>query len=340
MTMTWDQDAWRTWSMNQQQYWQNWAQSVQKGELGKLADASPAQAWAQSIDQYWKSMTPQLGSTATADVAQRLLEMGKLYMGFAEKAYQVPQSGVIGAETVDAWLNTLESGFRGYCQQLEAGKFTAHGVGVGQVAMDSWQRVLKSLGMQAFQHLGAGGFQVPLSENWQEQLQKVLSTPAIGVNRESQERWQNVVALATEYQECADDYLKAFAKQGLSSVAALRVRVATLRDEGKVITSLRELYDLWVEVNEEVYGQFAMTDEYQVVYGDMVNALMALKQGINQELNDWYQSMNLPTHKELNEAFKKQQELRRENRQLRQQLQALTRKVDALIATQTTTPQA
>ena len=340
MTMIWDQDVWRTWSTTQQQYWQHWAQAVQKGELDKLADQSPAKAWAESIDQYWKTLTPQLGSAATVDVVQRLLEMGKLYMSFAENAYQVPQSGVVSAETVDAWLNTLESGFRGYCQQLEAGKFTVHGVGVGQVAMDSWQRVLKSLGMQALQQTGVGGFHMPLSENWQEQLQKVLSAPAIGLNRESQERWQNLAKLATEYQECADDYLKAFAKQGLASVAALRQRVQQVRDEGKVITSLRELYDLWVEINEAVYNEFAMTDEYQVVYGDMVNALMALKQGVNQTLNDWYRSMNLPTHDALNEAFKVQQVLRRENRQLRQQLQALTRKVDALIATQTTASQA
>lgn len=92
-------------------------------------------------------------------------------------------------------------------------------------------------------------------------------------------------AVGNQYQTCADDYLKAFAKQGLSAVATLRERIQQLRDDGKVITSLRELYDLWVEVNEDAYGKFAMTDEYQVVYGDMVNALM-VKQGINHELND------------------------------------------------------
>ncbi|MEN9502942.1 MAG: class poly(R)-hydroxyalkanoic acid synthase subunit PhaE [Pseudomonadota bacterium] len=340
MTMAWNNDTLRDWSDAQQRAWQTWAAAAKTGEFEQLLEASPAKAWADSIQQHWKTLAPQLEANASADAVQRMLEMGKVYMGFAENACKVPHSSVVSAETVDTWLNTLESGFRGCCNQLDAGKFTAHGVGVGQVAMDSWQRVLKSLGMQAFQHLGAGGFQMPLSENWQEQLQKVLATPAVGLNRESQERWQALAQLATEYQTCADDYLKAFAKQGLSAVATLRERIQQLRDDGKVITSLRELYDLWVEVNEDAYGKFAMTDEYQVVYGDMVNALMALKQGINHELNDWYQSMNLPTHKELNEAFKKQQELRRENRQLRQQLQALTRKVDALIAAQVLTSEA
>ncbi len=89
-----------------------------------------------------------------------------------------------------------------------------------------------------------------------------------------------------------------------------------------------------MDVNEQVYAKFAMTDEYQVVYGDLVNALMALKQGINAELDSVYASANLPTRKELNAAFEKQQEMRRDNRALRKQLQELSRKVDAMVAAQ------
>lgn len=74
-----------------------------------------------------------------------------------------------------------------------------------------------------------------------------------------------------------------------------------------------------------MYGKFAMSDEYQVVYGDMVNTMMELRQGINQELDAYYQSVNLPTRKELNAAYEKQQTLRRELRELRQQVQALSR---------------
>ena len=75
-----------------------------------------------------------------------------------------------------------------------------------------------------------------------------------------------------------------------------------------------------------------MTDEYQVVYGDLVNALMELKQGINAELDTVYASANLPSRKELNAAFEKQQIMRRENRALRKQVEELARKVDALLA--------
>ncbi|MDD5394059.1 MAG: class III poly(R)-hydroxyalkanoic acid synthase subunit PhaE [Thiothrix sp.] len=335
MIPAWSDDMMKNWSDAQKRYWDAWSDLAKMGQAG--AQAQPAiPAWTQGLEQWWKAVSPYAVPGASTDAFHRVVDMGKTYMNLAENAFKAQQAGTTGVEAMDAWMDSMESGFVACCNQLEAGKFSAHGFGVGQAALESWQRVLKGMGMQAFQQVGAGGFHMPMSENWQEQLSKVLGTPAVGYNRESQERLQELALLGANYQEATDDYLKAFAKQGLKSVGALRERVKTLRNEGKTINTLRELYDLWVDVNEDVYGKFAMTDEYQVVYGDMVNSLMALKKGINAELDTVYESANLPTRKDLNMAFQKQQEARRENRALRQQLQELSRKVDALTAAQAT----
>lgn len=333
----WSEDMMKNWSDAQQRYWNAWSDLSTMGKVGAQPSFGTP-AWTQGLEQWWKAVSPHTTPGASTDAFQRMVEMGKVYMNLAENAYTVQQSGKSGAESMNAWMDAMENGFRQCCTQLDMSKFGAHGFGVGQAAMDSWQRVLNSMGMQAFQSMGAGGFQMPTSENWSEQLSKLLATPAVGYNRESQERLQVLAQKGANYQEAMDDYLKAFAKQGIESVQALRERVATLREEGKNISSLRELYDLWVEVNEEVYAKFAMTDEYQVVYGDLVNALMVLKKGINTELDSVYASANLPTRTELNAAFEKQQETRRENRALRKQLQELSRKVDALVAAQASEP--
>ena len=346
----WSEDMMKNWSDAQQRYWNAWSDLSTMGKAGvQPGFGAPnfggvqgfgAPAWTQGLDQWWKAVSPHTAPGASTDAFQRMVEMGKVYMNLAENAYTVQQSGKSGTDSMNAWMDAMENGFRQCCTQLDMGKFSAHGFGVGQAAMDSWQRVLNSMGMQAFQSMGAGGFQMPTSENWSEQLSKLLATPAVGYKRESQERLQVLAQKAANYQEAMDDYLKAFAKQGIESVQALRERVASLREEGKSINSLRELYDLWVDVNEQVYAKFAMTDEYQVVYGDLVNSLMVLKQGINAELDSVYASANLPTRTELNAAFEKQQETRRENRALRKQLQELSRKVDALVAAQAPAPAA
>lgn len=339
MIPAWSDDMMKNWSDAQKRYWDAWADLSKMGQPGMAAQpAMPA--WTQGLDQWWKAVGQYATPGASTDAFQRMVDMGKTYMNLAENAYKVQQAGSTGTEAMEAWMNAMESGFQACCTQLDAGKFTAHGFGIGQAALDSWQRVLKSMGMEAFQQVGAGGFHMPMSQNWQEQLDKVLSTPAVGFHRESQERLQELAQLGANYQEAMDDYLKAFAKQGLESVNALRERVGKMREDGKKITTLRELYDVWVDVNEDVYGKFAMTDEYQVVYGDMVNALMALRQGINAEMDGMYASANLPTRKELNAAFQKQQESRREVRALRHQVQELSRKLDALAAAAAPAPAA
>lgn len=329
VTTAWSEEMMKNWSDAQKRYWDAWSELAKMGKPSLMGQSEPP-AWAQGLEQWWKAVSPYATPGASTDAFQRMVDMGKTYMGLAENAFSVQKPGISGTDAMNAWMDAMESGFRNCCAQLDAGKFTAHGFGVGKAAMDSWQKVLQSMGMQAFQQVGAGGFHMPTSEHWQEQLNKVLSTPAVGFNRESQERLQELMQLAANYQESMDDYLKAFAKQGIESVGALRDRVGKLREDGKKISSLRELYDLWVDVNEEVYGKFAMTDEYQVVYGDMVNALMALRQGINAEMDSIYESANLPTRKDLNAALKKQQEIHRENRVLRKQMQELSRKVDAM----------
>ena len=337
MTPAWSEEMMKNWSDSQKRYWDAWAELAKMGKSGEVVHEAPA--WTEGLEQWWKAVSQHSAPGAATDAFQRVVEMGKTYLNLAENAYKVRQAGVTGVEAMEAWMNAMESGFQSCYTQLDAGKFSANGFGAGQAALDSWQRVMKSVGMDAFQQVGAGGFQMPLSQNWQEQFSKMLATPSLGLKRESQERLQELARLAANYQEAMDEYLKAFAKQGLASVAALRVRVANMQADGKVIRTVRDLYDLWVDVNESVYGEFAMTDEYQVVYGDMVNALMALKQGINTELDAYYQSINLPTRKELNAAFQKQQEARREVRELRQQVQALTRQVKALSAAVGNNPQ-
>lgn len=79
-------------------------QQPKTGEFEQLLEASPAKAWADSIQQHWKTLAPQLEANASADAVQRMLEMGKVYMGFAENACKVPHSSVVSAETVDTWL--------------------------------------------------------------------------------------------------------------------------------------------------------------------------------------------------------------------------------------------
>jgi regulator of replication initiation timing len=84
--------------------------------------------------------------------------------------------------------------------------------------------------------------------------------------------------------------------------------------------SLRQLYDLWVEVSEEHYAEFAMSEEYQALYGDMVNRLMVMKKHYHEMTDDLLRSLNLPNTREVDTMQHRLQQLRRENIELRREI--------------------
>jgi hypothetical protein len=72
-----------------------------------------------------------------------------------------------------------------------------------------------------------------------------------------------------------------------------------------------------VDVCEEVYARFAMSEDYTRLYGEVVNALMAFKKQANLIVDDTVEAFNLPTRKEVDSLHKRMHDLRRENNHLR-----------------------
>ncbi|MFZ4791390.1 MAG: poly(R)-hydroxyalkanoic acid synthase subunit PhaE [Candidatus Competibacteraceae bacterium] len=76
------------------------------------------------------------------------------------------------------------------------------------------------------------------------------------------------------YQQTQNQYfglLQQAAEQALNLMEQ-RLRERAAADEN--ITSLRELYDLWVECNEETYGRMLHSAEYSELSGRLLNALL------------------------------------------------------------------
>ena len=96
----------------------------------------------------------------------------------------------------------------------------------------------------------------------------------------------------------------------------------------KAITTVRELYDLWVECSEEVYAKNVLTDEYAEMHGEMVNALMALKHQGAQMMDDLAGALNMPTRQEMDTIHLRFQTSRRNNQTLRKEVATLKARQD------------
>jgi class III poly(R)-hydroxyalkanoic acid synthase PhaE subunit len=191
--------------------------------------------------------------------------------------------------------------------------------------LDTWQRTVSSFSpfpgdfLKAVHPEGADA----MAGDMREHLDRFLSMPGVGYSRESQEQYQQLARLMLDYQKAMQDYAIALSKVGVKSTDRFQEKLAETTASGEPVSSLRAFYDLWVDACEQVYGDFAMTDEYSEMYGEMVNALMAVKHHGSLLVDEMLESMNMPTHREINTLHRRLHEMRRDYRALRSEVERL-----------------
>ena len=344
-----DSDWQGDWLKNQQHFWQSWANMVgQSGSNPTTIGSNPfspnmgsnpffpnmgsnpfSPDWSQTLDQWWRLVSPQ-ASDPVSEMFQRIIETGKSFNKLAEQGYSLGQTEG-QKDPIQSWLDNMQKGFEDWSKQISTHKFSLFDnkgssipewMGLNKGALDIWDAVANSIGL-------GGVPDIPGLDKGKVELSRLLKSPALGQWREHQQQLQNISQLLIEFQEADQVYKLAFAQMGIRSIEALRQRLSNIGSDEDKVSTVREFYDLWVDVNEEIYSEFAMTDEYQVIHGDFVNSLMALRKETNALTEKLYKAVNLPTRSELNTINKRLQEQRRENIQLRNEIKRLASQIDS-----------
>ncbi|MCI0400529.1 MAG: class III poly(R)-hydroxyalkanoic acid synthase subunit PhaE, partial [Gammaproteobacteria bacterium] len=184
--------------------------------------------------------------------------------------------------------------------------------------LDTWRRTASSMSVLP------GDFMQGLKpEGVTRVADRFLSVPGVGYTREWQEQVQEWFRLGGEYQTALQNYMNAFGRVAIDSLEHLKKKIVELAEQGRDLTTLREIYDLWVDSSEGAYAQFVVTDEYAELYGRLVNALMALKHHGRSMVDEGLAAMNMPTRKGFDTMQSRQQDLRRELKTVRAELDDL-----------------
>jgi hypothetical protein len=202
------------------------------------------------------------------------------------------------AEVVENWTRTMTDVFSKAGQGLNpfaaaAGKGGREGLAFWDLPFDNLARTL-SAGMPVpgdFMKAVEAGRPTDL----RAQVDRFLSAPAIGYARESQEQVQKFARLMLEYEKAMADFQAGFGDLGSRSMEAFRKRLEARATDNGAVNSVREIFNLWVDACEEVYADYALSDDHARRYGQMVNALMAVKQQGAQLVDEGLEAMNMPT---------------------------------------------
>jgi len=285
--------------------------------------------WRAALDSWWRSFDPK--ESQPTDLVEKFIAQGRAFFEMGER---LAKSAADSQDAFD-WTSANDNMFGGLKRMFDfaPGVGNPTNPGFWQLPIDNWQRTMSSLSagvpgdyLRGFSPSGS------FTDSAEAKVKQFLSTPGVGYSREFQSQYQRLAQLVLAYEKAYQRYVAACMDMGKRSVEMLQKQLQERGGNNQPVTSVRELYNLWVECSEQVYGETVMTDDYVEVHGGLVNALMALKRHGSRMMDDLAGAYNLPTRGEVDTVHHRLQEVRRENKMLQQNLVELSEQLEALRA--------
>jgi len=266
----------------------------------------------QAMNSWWNEASPSL-SGQNHDFYSKIMQQGKSFYFMGEQFKKLLEGmNDLNIQSGD-WQTVLNDNFESMKSMLEGADASMRG------SLTASPMMMGGIDNEYFKVTGMTSF-----------IDKLLSVPGFGPDRETQAQMQEGIKLINEYQQVSSEYLTQMSKVGVGALEAMRLRILEIAEEGKEINSLREIYDLWVDCNEKAYAELVYTDEYSELYGQLTNALLALKQQNNKVMDKILAKLNMPTRQGMNTVLKRVQEMKRNQSKSVVKIASLENEIQAL----------
>jgi class III poly(R)-hydroxyalkanoic acid synthase PhaE subunit len=134
--------------------------------------------------------------------------------------------------------------------------------------------------------------------------------PALGPAREQQESLQKIAQLLMRSYQAQMQVSSQWNDIIGASLRELSERLAPRLKSGAVPGSMKEVYDLWVDAAESVYGQAARAGAFVQAQAELTNASSQLRSAQRELLEEWARQFDLPTRSELNSIHQQLRDLK------------------------------
>ncbi|MFC4727377.1 poly(R)-hydroxyalkanoic acid synthase subunit PhaE [Coralloluteibacterium thermophilus] len=235
-------------------------------------------------------------------------------------------SGEVQGEDALGRLGAAAEGWLGQMQQV-LGQFAGREA-TPEALAEAWRRTLgDNPFMAVLQPPGEG---VQALQEWVRRLMPMLAAlqpaapgVAVGVSREHQVRWQRLMQAQSELQQRAAAYAALMAEAADAAFDYFRKALETQAASGQALDSARAVFDVWIEAAEKAYAEVAGGEDFARVCGELVDAQMRLRAGVQAEVDLACRALGMPSRSEVDGAYRKLAEAGRELRRLRARVEAL-----------------
>jgi class III poly(R)-hydroxyalkanoic acid synthase PhaE subunit len=287
------------------QYWNAWGQAMRGGVAQDNAQAG-LQAWHDAID--WWTQLAHGSRTEVNAAVDRFNSQARSWYGLMQQvATQFAGQDAGAADIAKAWKQALGA--------------------VGENPFPEMFRAMRGQGQQGLEQWIEDAS--PFLEAWKREGASWLGMPAFGLAREHQERWQKLAQAQIDYQQQTSAYNALMLKAAQRAFEVFEDKLAERSEPGRQLRTARALFDLWIDAAEEAYAEIALSPEFRKVYGDLVNAQMRVRAGVQQQVEQVSGMLGMPTRSEVDAAHRKIAQLERELRRLRDAVGAKPRAAQA-----------
>lgn len=280
--------------------WGAWGEALRAAS----GERAPADPWQGAVDAWSQWVGGGRRRSDASDVVDRFSTQARQWLGMMQQvAGQFAGRDANPADVVEAWKQAM-----GGAGRDPFGAVFGQLGGAGHTGFDAWMAQVEPMlhGMAGASPMGAA----------REQLQQWLHLPTFGLAREHQERWQALASAQLALREKSEAYDALMLGAGRDAFERFERKLAERAEPGRQLKSARALFDLWVDAAEEAYAEVALSPGFRAAYGELVNAQMRVRAGVQREVEQACAQLGMPTRTEVDAAHRRIAELERTVRRL------------------------
>jgi hypothetical protein len=139
---------------------------------------------------------------------------------------------------------------------------------------------------------------------YNKEISKFLSIPPLGLSREYQAKFQQVIDKSNIFHVKLMEFLYFLYIPFEKSFTVVQDSLASLADEGSLPDDAKEYYQMWLKQLENHYMSMFKSNEYTSALGKVVDAMSDFVAARQQIIQDSLKSFGVPVENDLDELYK------------------------------------